>query len=103
MLRWQRVISSGPNFSAAACATIDTGDGGAFSRMTISVERWIRLSVFDVIEELRFPVQRHGVHPLIRFDWVRRDGRMAPRIPDRPPLLRQLANGNWVLNLAYDH
>ena len=68
MLRWQSVISGGPNFSAAADAAIDTGDGGTFSRLMISVEIWIRLSVFDVIKEVLFPVQRHEVHPLIRFD-----------------------------------
>jgi hypothetical protein len=56
MLRWQSVISGGPNFSAAADAAIDTGDGGTFSRLMISVEIWIRLSVFDVIEEVLFPV-----------------------------------------------
>src|SRR5712672_1284381 len=79
MLRWQSVISGGPNFSAAADAAIDTGDGGTFSRLMISVEIWIRLSVFDVIEELLFPVQRHEVHPLIRFDSIWRGGRSVPQ------------------------
>jgi hypothetical protein len=65
MLRWQSVISGGPNFSAAADAAIDTGDGGTFSRLMISVEIWICLSVVDVMEELFFPVPRHEVHPLI--------------------------------------
>jgi hypothetical protein len=65
MLRWQSVTSGGPYFSAAADAAIDTGDGSTFSRRMISVEIWIRLSVFDVMEELLFSVQRHEVHPLI--------------------------------------